>query len=210
MTRSRGITLGLIAAAVLALVLAVILTRPGSSAPAGPGAQNLVRADSARLTEGREVQLVEFLDFECEACLALYPYVEDVKDRYGDRVEFVVRHMPLHVSSVNAALAAEAAGEQDAYEEMYDLLFAGAEQWGHQQTPEREQFFAYAAELGLDMDRFTQDFEDPQTLARVQQSEADGKALGVTGTPTFFVDGERLDLRTVNDLQAAVEEALGD
>lgn len=98
----------------IALVVAVLLTRPDSSSPGADAPQgsleNLVRPDSPRMTDGDQVQLVEFLDFECEACIALYPHVEDIKDRYGDRVEFVVRYMPLHVSSVNAALAAEAAG----------------------------------------------------------------------------------------------------
>jgi len=214
MTRSRQISLALIAVAVIALVVAVLLTRPDSSSPGADAPQgsleNLVRPDSPRMTDGDQVQLVEFLDFECEACIALYPHVEDIKDRYGDRVEFVVRYMPLHVSSVNAALAAEAAGQQGAYDEMYDLLFQGAEQWGHQQTPERDQFFAYAAELGLDMDQFTRDFDDPETLARVQQSEADGRAAGVTGTPTFFLDGERLDLQQLDDLEDAVTASLDD
>lgn len=214
MTRSRQISLALIAVAVIALVTAVLLTRPDSSSPGADAPQgsleNLVRPDSPRMTDGDQVQLVEFLDFECEACIALYPHVEDIKDRYGDRVEFVVRYMPLHVSSVNAALAAEAAGQQDAYDEMYDLLFQGAEQWGHQQTPERDQFFDYAAKLGLDMDQFTRDFDDPETLARVQQSEADGRAAGVTGTPTFFLEGERLDLQQLDDLEDAVSASLDD
>ncbi|GMA33032.1 DsbA family protein [Litorihabitans aurantiacus] len=209
MTRSRTLTLGLLLVAVLALVVAVVVTRQPAPGP-GSAATTLVREDSPRLTGGDEVQVVEYLDFECESCLLMHPFVEDLKETYGDRIELVVRYLPLHVSSVNAALAAEAAGNQGAYEEMYDRLFAGAEEWGHQQTPEREQFFVYAEELGLDMERFTADFDAPATLAVVEQSEADARANGVTSTPTFFVDGERLELTRTDDVARAVAEALGD
>ncbi|WP_420197541.1 DsbA family protein, partial [Dietzia maris] len=79
--------------------------RPDDSAGTGV----LVREDSPRLSEGGDAVFVEFLDFECEACIALYPTIEDLREQYGDRVTFVVRHMPLHDNSMAAALAAEAA-----------------------------------------------------------------------------------------------------
>ena len=211
MTRSAKVSLTLVALALAALLTAVLLTRPDEPATAGAGASSgavLVRPDSPRLTVGDEVQLVEFLDFECEACGALYPVVEQLKENYGDRLEFVVRYMPLHVSSVNAALAAEAAREQDAYKQMYDLLFQRQAEWGHQQSPQREMFFAYADELGLDMNQFAADFDAPQTLARIEQSEADGRAAGVSSTPTFFLDGEPVALSRVQDLEDAVRSAL--
>ncbi|MBX9243832.1 thioredoxin domain-containing protein [Actinotalea ferrariae] len=211
MSRSLRLSLILVGLAVLALVVAVVVTRPQSSpsSDSGAGEQGeLVRPDSPRLTEGSEVQLVEFLDFECESCGAIYPYTEDLKARYGDRFEFVVRYMPLHVSSVNAALAAEAAGAQGSYEEMYDVLFERQAQWGHQQTAQREVFFDYAEELGLDMTRFEADFDDPAALARIERDRADGQAVGVTGTPTFFLDGEQLPIDSVDDLESALIEAL--
>jgi len=112
----------------------------------------LVRPDSPRLTEGGDAVFVEFLDFECEACGAIYPTIEELKDTYGDQVTFVVRHMPLHVSSVNAARAAEAAGAQGEFEAMYDLLFQRPTERGHQDTPEEARFFDDAEEIGLDME----------------------------------------------------------
>ncbi len=87
---------------------------------------------------------MEFLDFECEGCLAAYPLIEDLRDRYGNRVTFVVRHMPLHGNSGAAALAAEAAAEQDEFEAMYQRLFETAEQWGHQEASQEDTFFDYA------------------------------------------------------------------
>jgi protein-disulfide isomerase len=167
----------------------------------------LVRPDSQRLTDGPNATFVEFLDFECEACGALYPTIEELKETYGDRITFVVRYMPLHASSVNASRAAEAAAAQGRFEDMYDMLFQTQAQWGEQQTPEEDLFFEFAEELGLDMEQFRADYDDPATLARIEQSEDDGRALGVTGTPTMFMDGELLEPETLDDLVAAFDAA---
>ncbi|MGP5057048.1 DsbA family protein [Brachybacterium paraconglomeratum] len=115
---------------------------------------------------------------------------------------------PLHGNSVEAAKAAEAAGEQGEFEAMYKALFDNAAEWSHQETSQREAFFGYAEELGLDMDRFEQVYDDPATLERIEQSAADAEALGVTSTPTFFVDGERLEPTRVEDLTDPLDAAL--
>ena len=191
----------------------LVFTRGGNepsseAASTGSNAELLVREDSPRLAEGGEAVFVEFLDFECEACLALYPVIEDLREEYGDRVTFVVRHMPLHGNSVNAALAAEAAAEQGQFEGMYHRLFEAAEEWGHQETSQRETFFGYADDLGLDMDRFAAAYDDPATMERIEQSQQDGQALGVSGTPTFFLDGELLQPQSITDLEEAFDAAL--
>lgn len=214
MSRSMKLSLAMVAAAALVLVGFLVFgggedEPQADPAPAGDAAAELlVRQDSPRLSEGGEAVFVEFLDFECEACIALYPVIEDLRAEYGDRVTFVVRHMPLHGNSVNAALAAEAAAEQGEFEAMYQRLFETDAEWGHRETSQRETFFGYAEDLGLDMERFTADFEDPATLERVEQSRQDGQALGVTGTPTFFLDGELLRPQSVADLEEAFDAAL--
>ena len=91
---------------------------------------------------------------------------------------------------------------------MYNRLFQTPEEWGHQETSQEATFFGYAEDLGLDMDRFEADYNDPATLARVEQSQADGRALGVTGTPTFFLDGQRLEPTSVADLEASLDAAI--
>ena len=93
---------------------------------------------------------------------------------------------------------------------MYQRLFETDHEWGHQPTSQKDTFFGYAADLGLDMERFREDFHDPAILARIEQSQQDAQAVGVTGTPTFFLDGERLDPTSVSDLKASVEAALND
>ena len=214
MSRSMRVSLAMIGAAVVVLIVFLAFSRgsepvtPEASPMSTDSAGLLVREDSPRLSEGDEAVFVEFLDFECEACLALHPVIEDLRGNYGDRVTFVVRHMPLHGNSVNAALAAEAAAEQGEFEAMYQRLFETAEEWGHQETSQREAFFGYAGALGLDMDRFAAAYDDPATLARIEQSYQDGQALGVSGTPTFFLDGERLNPQSVADLEDAINAAL--
>lgn len=221
MSKSLKLSLTMVVAAALALVIALLVTGGGDPEP-GPAADDpgkpadesgqsaalLVRDDSPRLSEGTEAVFVEFLDFECEGCLAVYPAIEDLRDRYGDRVSFVVRYMPLHGNSVAAALAAEAAADQGEFEAMYQRLFDTAEQWGHQEASQESTFFGYADDLGLDMERFEIAYNDPATLARIEQSQQDGQALGVQGTPTFFLDGQRLEPTSVADLEAALDAAL--
>lgn len=211
------LSIAMVGAAALVLVGFLIFTggedepSPEATPTGTENAELLVRDDSPRLSEGSEAVFVEFLDFECEACLALYPVIEDLREEYGDRVTFVVRHMPLHDNSVNAALAAEAAAEQGEFEAMYHRLFETVEdEWGHQEASQREAFFGYAEELGLDMDRFTAAYNDPATAERIEQSQQDGRALGVSGTPAFFLDGELLQPQSVTDLKDAFDAALQD
>ena len=210
MSKNLKLSLALVALAVLA-VLAIATLSGDDEEPVAAGDDRtdlLVRPDSPRLTDGEDATFVEFLDFECEACGSLYPTIEQLKETYGDQVSFVVRYMPLHVSSVNAARAAEAAGAQGEFEAMYDVLFQRQAEWGEQSSPEEDRFFEYAEELDLDMDQFRADFDDPATLERIEQSEADGRALGVTSTPTMFLDGERLEPETLDDLIAAFDAAV--
>ena len=170
----------------------------------------LVRNDSRRISDAPSgsVEFVEFLDFECEACRAAHPAVTELRERYGDQVSFVVRNFPLHANSEAAAQAAEAAAEQGFYVEMIDLLFETQPEWGEKRSSQDEVFFGLAEQLGLDMDRFRSDFDDPASLELIRRDKADGLALGVQGTPTFFLDGQMLQPRSFDDLVAAFDEVL--
>ncbi|MER6087463.1 DsbA family protein [Streptomyces bluensis] len=162
-----------------------------------PAAEALpVRDTSHRLTDPKksELTIVEFLDFECEACGAVYPMVERLREEYGDRVTFVARYFPMpgHRNGELAARTAEAAARQGRFEDMYTQLFATQKEWGESQEWKESVFRGYAKELGLDMDRFDADLADPEVAGRVQDDQRDGLGLGVQGTPTFFVDGTRI------------------
>ena len=216
MRKNVVIPLVIVAVAAVAVVVAANAANAGDDdtttrATAGDSrAERLVRPDSQRLNVAADgdVTFVEFLDFECEACGAAYPVIEQLREDYGDRVTFVVRYMPLHNNSEAASRAAEAAAAQDRFEDMYDRLFQTQAQWGEKNTSQEDLFFGFAEDLGLDMQQFRQDYDDPATLARIRRDKADGEALGVTGTPTFFVNGEKLEIRSFDDLVNALDDAL--
>ena len=212
MTKNIKISLGLIAAALLALVAAAAFAGDDTEAASTPDAraERLVRPDSQRLSEAKDgkVTFVEFLDFECEACGAAYPAVEQLRDQYGDRITFVVRYMPLHFNSEAASRAAEAAADQGKFEEMYDRLFQTQAQWGEQRTSMKDVFFGFAEDLGLDMARFRAVYDDPATIERVRRDKEDGQALGVTGTPTFFLNGDEVEVASFDELLQMIDAAL--
>jgi len=122
----------------------------------------------------------------------MHPVVERLRQEYGERVQFVVRYFPLHNNSVLAATAMEAAGRQGRYWEMYDLLFERQREWGEQGTSQRTRFVAYARELGLDVAQFQAALNDPALGEKVERDRRDGVALGVEGTPSFFLNGRPL------------------
>jgi Na+/H+ antiporter NhaA len=133
-----------------------------------------------------ELTLVEYLDYECPFCARMTGVAEEVRRHFGDRLRYVPRHLPLtvHPHAQLAALAAEAAARQDAFWPMHDLLFE------HQDELELQDLVGYAADLGLDVERFMRDLDADELARRVQRNVASAEASGVRGTPTFFV-GER-------------------
>ncbi|MGH3580084.1 MAG: DsbA family protein [Mycobacterium sp.] len=171
-----------------------------------------VRENSHRLNAvpDSDVYFVEFLDFECEGCRAVYPAIEALRAEYGDRVNFVLRYYPLrsHVNAERAARAVEAAAQQGQLEAMYRKMYDTQGQWGEQQAPADAVFRGFAQQLGLDMPAFDAAYEAPATLERIQLDIADGTALGVQGTPTFFLNGQRLQPRSYEDLTTALDHAL--
>ncbi|ABM07944.1 DsbA family protein [Paenarthrobacter aurescens] len=186
--------------------------KPAPAAPLAAAEARLVREDSHRVTSPamEKAQLVEFLDFECESCLAAEPLVEELKKEYGDRITFVHRYFPLpgHRNSGAAALAAEAAAQQGRYQEMAAKLFATQSEWGEKQTSQAAQFRTFAQEIGLEMDQYDAAVADQASKDRISRDVADGKALGVTGTPTFFLNGKKLTLNTEAQFRQLLDDAV--
>jgi len=143
--------------------------------------------DHFRGPEGAPVTLVEYGDFECPYCGQAESVIRELLSDFGD-VRYVWRHLPLndvHPHTERAAEAAEAAAAQDAFWEMHDHLLE------HQDALTPGDLIGYASELGLDVDRFTEDLEKHAGAARVAE-DVDGADLSnVSGTPTFFINGRR-------------------
>lgn len=202
--------------AAFAVVLVAVLWISGSpreTAVAGPsGSAELVRADSHRLSVAPDgkVTFVEFLDFECGGCRAAYPLIEQLRQEYTGRVTFVVRHFPIrsHFNGERAARAVEAAGQQGKFEQMYQRMFQTQSEWGNKQEPADAVFRGFAADLGLDLPAYDTAYNDPATLDRIREDAADGQALGVQGTPSFFVNGQQIKPKSYADFSKAVDAAL--
>ncbi|TLM83277.1 disulfide bond formation protein DsbA [Pseudarthrobacter sp. NamE2] len=190
---------------------AVVSTNKPTPAAPQAGDVQLMRENSHRVTNPvtEKAQLVEFLDFECESCRSAEPLVQKLKQEYGDRITFIHRYFPLpgHANSGTAALAVEAAAQQGKYEQMAAKLFETQPQWGEKQDSQATLFRTYAEELGLDMSQYDTEVAAEETKERIRQDIADGKALGVTGTPTFFLDGEKLILDSEAQFRQLLDNA---
>src|SRR5919205_2637635 len=161
--------------------------------------------DHVRGPEDAPVTLVKYGDYECPYCGQLHPVLEEVRERAGERVRFVFRHFPLdsaHPRARRAALAAEAAASQGRFWEMHELLYENLDELGD------EDLRRYAAELGLDLQRFEADLANDDLAWRIEEDRLGGERAGVGGTPALFVNGAKysgpMDL---DGLLAAVEEA---
>ena len=166
---------------------------PATSAEAGT-ILNVVADDHLKGNPDAKVTLIEYLDFECEACGAYYPLIKQLGTEFPNDLRIVTRYFPLpgHKNSMNAAVAVEAASKQGKYWEMHDKLFEAQETWGNKQVPNPQVFEQYAQEIGLDMAKFKADVADPATKARVQRDFDASEKLGNDSTPSLFVQGKKI------------------
>ncbi len=161
----------------------------------------LVRKDST-ITGNKtsKVTLVEFGDYQCPACALSAPALEQVIRDYGGKIRIVFRNFPLpqHKNALLAAEAAEAAGAQGKYWEMNKLLYAGQADWSESEKA-LEIFVGYARILHLNTETFTKDVQSKKYAGKIQADKNDGLAVGVSGTPTFYLNGSQITVRPTYD-----------
>jgi protein-disulfide isomerase len=149
------------------------------------------------------ITLVEYGDYQCPYCGRAHPLIKRLLKEHGGVVHFVFRNFPLeeiHPMAIAAALAAEAAGEQEKFWEMHDLIFEHQAQLSHQQLLD------FAKSLGLDEKRFAHDWKSEAALSRVEADFESGVRSGVNGTPNFFVNGNKLN--TYDETYASLLQAI--
>jgi protein-disulfide isomerase len=208
------VSLSVIGVFVVIVATVVAVTKAGGedTPQVAAGESRLVRTDSHRLSTAPDgkVTLVEFLDLECESRRAFFPIVEELRTTYAGKVTFVARYFPLpgHFNAERAARAVEAAAQQGKYEPMYKRMFQTQTQWGEQQVPADDVFRGFAKDLGLNMTAWEKAYTAPATLDRVKKDVADGQALGVQGTPSFFLNGKKLEPQSIDDFKKAIDAAL--
>ncbi len=151
------------------------------------------------------VTIVEFSDFQCPFCSRVGPTLAALREQYPSDVRIVYKHLPLsfHRNALPAAKASVAAQRQGKFWEMHDLLFASQKQL------DEATFKAHAEALGLDLARFEADLNSPEVAALVAKDQAEARALGVSGTPGFFVNGRFLSgAKPVSSFQKLIDEEL--
>ncbi|MFN2502332.1 MAG: DsbA family protein [Pyrinomonadaceae bacterium] len=159
------------------------------NAPAGAQPPNSAGSPTASVT------LEEFADFQCGSCAAAHPIMNEIKSSYGSRIRFVFRNYPLsipaHDKAYDAAVAAEAAGMQGKFWDMQNLLFTNQQTWTASPSY-KGTWKEYASKIGLDIAKWETDMAGIAARSRVDSDVARGKALGVSSTPTLYINGMAL------------------
>ncbi|HWF87528.1 MAG TPA: thioredoxin domain-containing protein [Pyrinomonadaceae bacterium] len=168
--------------------------------------QNIsVDDDPSRGDANAPVTIVEFTDFQCPACAAMHPVLDEVLKSYGNKVRFVVRDFPLnqHEWARKAAEAADAANAQGKFFEYIDILFK------NQKALDVPSLKKYAGQIGLDRARFDAALDRGTYAAEVSKDVEDGEMYGVGSTPTIFINGVQLRILSAEGLRAAIDRAAG-
>lgn len=161
------------------------------------GSTNTTNVSVSSHTKGagnKKVTLTEYGDFQCYYCGLRYSAVTQVLAKYGDDITFVFKNFPLDSAHPNARAAhraAEAAGQQGKFFEMYDLLYTNQSSWSSS-TNVAVILEGYATQLGLNLDAFRSAYSSEAVNDVINADSNEGKKLGVSATPTFFLNGRLL------------------
>lgn len=199
---------GIVIIALVAISAIALTYKPGATG-------NIVTESSVTTTgaqdpffgpENAEVTIVEYSDFQCPYCTRVVPTINQIKEKYGDRVKIVFKDFPLssHPYAQKAAEAAQCAHEQGRFWEYHDTLFANQGSLGIASLKQ------YASGLGLDTEQFNSCLNSGKYAAEVQEDFSDGRAAGVSGTPTFFINGKKLvGAQPFSVFESAILDELG-
>lgn len=162
-------------------------------------------------SENAVVTLEEFGDLQCPPCAAFHEEIKTLQEEYGTKLRIVYRHYPLpsHKNAFQAAQASEAAALQDKFWEMQNILFERQDEWGESDN-QRELFISYARSLNLNETKFVQDMELPQVKERIKSDKDRGDSIGISATPTLFVNGEEIpsESMTAEGIRKSIDSAI--
>lgn len=168
---------------------------PRSTSAQGAIPPNMLGAPTATVT------VEEFADFQCPTCAAKHPLAKELISTYGSRIKFIFRNYPLaipaHDKAYDAAVAAEAAGLQNKFWDMQNQLFLNQQSWSTS-SDFRAVLNDYAQKIGLDVEKFKNDMAGLNAKSRVDADLLRGRGMGVSSTPTFFINGKPVELEQMN------------
>lgn len=164
-----------------------------------------------------KVVLIEYGDYQCPGCGSLYPNMTAATEKYKDYIAFIFRNFPLtnaHPNARAASAAAEAAGLEGKYWEMYNLLYENQDEWSGSSASERASLFKrYAQSIGLDESKFEKTLADKSTIInrKISFDQALGAKDKVDGTPTVYMNGEKMssdNFSSAEKIEAAIKAEL--
>lgn len=185
-----------------------------SKAPA-PGTGTNAKPSSHVLGNNTKgVTLVEYGDYQCPACSQFAPIVNEIKKTYNDQILFRFANFPLvqiHPNAMISARAAEAAALQGKFWEMHDILYQEQQTWSTASSP-KQYFDQYAKSLNLDIAKFDKDMASSAVLGTIDADTAEVQALGGDSTPTFVINGKRLEKNpnSVEEFKKIIDQAIKD
>jgi protein-disulfide isomerase len=159
--------------------------------------------------EGK-VTLIEYGDFQCPACATYEPILQQLQGEFPSDLKFVFRHLPLrsiHRNADVAARASVAAGRQDKFWEMHDLLYARQKDWS-ELSDAKDTVIKYAEELGLNKEQFEGDLSSDDTKEKVEKDYQSAVDLGFSSTPTFLLNNERISPRSYDEFRELINQAI--
>lgn len=206
----KSYALPLVILVVIAGLVGLIIAGSTGGSPYSSGDPNAnLRPEWTRGT-GSKVELVEYSDFQCPACRSYEGMLRQLITERGSMLKFTYRHFPLFQIHNNAditARAAEAAGKQGKFWEMHDLLFDRQTDWAEKLNSE-SLMKEYAKELGLNEAQFASDLDSDFVKEVVAADYARGMQLGINATPTFFVNGVKIqNPRSYQEFLAIIDTA---
>jgi protein-disulfide isomerase len=189
------------AAVVIAIFVGIILVSKNNSKPFTGDATKIITqgpiADHVVGPKDQKVVLIEYGDYECPGCGAMYQTVKNITTQYQDKLTFIFRNMPLttiHPNALAAATAVEAAGLQGKYFEMHDKLYETQDSWANASVSQRSSIFAgYASDIGLNVDKFNKDLTSADISAKIDRDRSTAATFKVDSTPSFVLNGKLLD-----------------
>lgn len=194
-----------------AITGAVLLSKGNGDTTGAAPVDRVVEGDWVKGNRDAKNVLVEFSDLQCPACKAFQPAVKRLAEKNSDGLAIVYRHFPLrqiHKNADRAARFAEAAGRQGKFWEFHDQLFEEQSAWADDSDP-TDQFLAYAESLGLDREQLRTDADSAAAKEAVTADSQSASAAGVSATPTFYLNGQKLSgFKSIDDLVKRVEDAI--
>ncbi len=186
----------LISVFAIAVIAGIYLIAKKPYQDVGSGISNYRPTNSDHIKGNKEAELVliEYSDFQCPACGAYYPILKELSREFGDKIVFVYRHFPLtqiHKNAKLAAIVSEAAGKQDKFWEIHDVIFENQKEWSDSESA-IDYFIKYAQRFNLDIEKFKFDINSEELKQKVESDYLSGLELKVNATPTFILNGKKI------------------